>query len=336
MTLARPLDLHALEAFVMCCDCQSMTQAGARLGITQSAVSQLVKNLERDTGTLLLDRDQRPPKPTAAGRALREQATGLLAHARSVSDQARSGAPTEGTRLLLGCVDSFAATVGPSLIRALSGRARDLLMWSGLTPALTEQLMRRDIDMAIVTDAVVADPRIAVQPLFSEAFVLVLPRIAANSTDGGDVDPPMDLHAAQARWPLIRYSLRSVMGQQVERCLRHFGVQAPRRFEFDATDPLMSLVAAGLGWAITTPLCLLQSRHHLGDVRVLPLPATALGRREFFLLCREGEWQGLDDEIVRLTQQVIAQHTRADVARLMPTLPPEALQVSATGRSGPA
>ena len=35
MTLARPLDLHALEAFVACCDCQSMTQAALRLGITQ-------------------------------------------------------------------------------------------------------------------------------------------------------------------------------------------------------------------------------------------------------------------------------------------------------------
>lgn len=331
MTLARPLDLHALEAFVACCDCQSMTQAALRLGITQSAVSQLVKNLERDTGTLLLDRDQRPPKPTAAGRALREQATELLAHARAVADRARSGAPADSARLLLGCVDSFAATVGPSLIRALSGRAGDLLMWSGLTPALTEQLLRRDIDMAIVTDAVVADLRIAVQPLFSEAFVLVLPPASE-----GEADAAPDLRTANERWPLIRYSLRSVMGQQVERCLRHFGVQAPRRFEFDATDPLMSLVAAGLGWAITTPLCLLQSRHHLGAVRVMPLPATALGRREFFLLCRDGEWQGLDAEIVRLTQQVIAQHTRADVARLMPILPPDAVQVSTAGASGAA
>lgn len=330
MTLARPLDLHALEAFVACCDCQSMTQAALRLGITQSAVSQLVKNLERDTGTLLLDRDLRPPKPTAAGRALREEATELLAHARAVADRARSGAPTEGTRLLLGCVDSFAATVGPALIRALSGRARDLLMWSGLTPVLAEQLLRRDIDMAIVTDAVVADRRISVRPLFSEAFVLVLPPASENESGH-----PPDLHVAAARWPLIRYSLRSVMGQQVERCLRHFGVQAPRRFEFDATDPLMSLVAAGLGWAVTTPLCLLQSRHHLGDVRVLPLPATALGRREFFLLCREGEWQGLDDEIVRLTQQVIAQHTRADLERLIPALPHSALQVSPSQRSDP-
>jgi hypothetical protein len=39
---------------------------------------------------------------------------------------------------------------------------------------------------------------------------------------------------------------------------------------------------------------------------------------------------------VRLTRQVFTQHTRADVAWLMPALPSEALQWSTPERSGAA
>lgn len=110
------------------------------------------------------------------------------------------------------------------------------------------------------------------------------------------------------RLPLIRYSLRSLIGQQVERYLTHLGVQTPRRFEFDATDPLLSLVAAGIGWAVSTPLCLWQSRHFLPEVSVFALADTALSRREFFLLSRRDEWNGLDLEIARVARQVTEQH----------------------------
>ena len=99
------------------------------------------------------------------------------------------------------------------------------------------------------------------------------------------------------------------------------GVQAPRCYEFDATDPLLSLVAAGLGWAVTTPLCLWQSRHHLGDVQVRPLPATRLGQRHFFLLTREGEWAALDEEVARVTREVIRRDTAPAIRARLPDLP---------------
>ena len=121
--------------------------------------------------------------------------------------------------------------------------------------------------------------------------------------------------------PLIRYSQRSVIGQQIERFLRHAGVQAPRACEFDATDPLLSLVASGLGWAISTPLCLWQSRHHLDAVQVVPLPPARLGQRHFFLLSREGEWSGLDDEVARVTREVIRRDTAPSIRHRLPALP---------------
>jgi hypothetical protein len=58
---------------------------------------------------------------------------------------------------------------------------------------------------------------------------------------------------------------------------------------------------------------------------VVPIPATRLGQRHFFLLSREDEWAGLDEHIARVTRDVIRQDTTAAIRRSMPGLPPDAL-----------
>lgn len=326
-------DLRALEAFVTVCEAGSMAVAAQRLGLSQSAVSQGIKALEQTYGLTLFDRDVRPARPTRAGRTLLEQAQDLLRHARAVAEQLRGSARQEHAQIRLGCVDSFAATVGPALIQALSGSVQQLQLWSGLTPTLAAQLQGRELDLAICTETNLDDARILQRPLFSEAWVLVLPKAAP----GGPYAAPQTMAELQAlpsrlgEIPLVRYTARSVIGQQIERFLRHVGLSAPRRFEFDATDALLSLVAAGLGWAISTPLCLWQSRAWLDQVQVLPLPPTRLGQRDFFLLSHSGEWgglgDGLDDEVMRVTRQVLQRQTVPALRQLMPALPDTTLLV---------
>ena len=162
-------DLQLLEAFVAVCDAGSMALAAQQLGLSQSAVSQSIKTLETELGLQLLDREVRPAVATHAGRVLRERATRLLGQARVLVEQVRASARQQHTQIHLGCVDSFAATVGPRLIRALSGSAQQILMWSGLTPTLTEQLRGRELDFAICTDSAIDDPRIVQRLLFSES-----------------------------------------------------------------------------------------------------------------------------------------------------------------------
>ncbi|MDR5733355.1 LysR substrate-binding domain-containing protein [Caballeronia sp. LZ025] len=125
--------------------------------------------------------------------------------------------------------------------------------------------------------------------------------------------------------PLIRYTARSVIGQQVDRFARHLGIDSPRRYEFDATDLLLSLVSAKLGFAISTPLCLWQARHYLDQIAVLPLPEGRLARREFFVLHRQGEWNDFVDETVMLTRRVLDHLIRPALMRAVPTLPDHAL-----------
>ncbi len=301
-----------------------MVLASQRLGITQSAVSQMIRVLEASYGTTLFDREVRPARPTNAGKKLLEMADELLSSARAVAEKLRISVHLDHAQLRLGCVDSFAATVGPALVHALSGSARQLQMWSGLTPGLNKQLLARELDLAICTEIPQEDPRITGRLLFSESWVAVFPRGAAPQPLAG----ARDLKTATAGLPLVRYSQRSLIGQQIERFLRHLGLESPRRFEFDATDPMLSLVAAGLGWAISTPLCLWQSRAWLDQLDLLAIPGAGLNRRDFYLLCREDEWSQMADDIVRITRTALSHDTLPHIRSSMPLLAADAIVIS--------
>ncbi|WP_321839827.1 LysR family transcriptional regulator [Paraburkholderia bannensis] len=314
-----PIDLNALQAFLAVCETGSMTGAAKQLGVSQSAVSQAIAALERDQGVTLFDRESRPPRPNVAGRALQELAGALLEHAQMVSARIGDASNAGTLPVRLGCVDSFAATVGPELIRAVSGSARQIALWSGLTPGLSKQLHDRELDMAVCTQTTLNDARIVEVPIFSEAFVVVVSKAWLAQRRN------VDWRTLALELPLIRYTARSVIGQQVERYARHLGINSPRRYEFDATDPLLSLVAARLGFAISTPLCLWQARHYLPDVAVLPLPAGRLGRRDFFLLHRQGEWEAFGEEIVTLTRRVLDGTIRPALFKALPELGEDAI-----------
>jgi DNA-binding transcriptional LysR family regulator len=317
-------DLRALETFLTVCEAGSMVLAAQRLGITQSAVSQIIHVLEANYSVKLFDREVRPARPTRAGRTLLEMAGGLLSSARGLSEQLRHIVRQEHAQLRLGCVDSFAATVGPALVRALSSSTGQLQLWSGLTPGLNKQLLAQELDLAICTDVPMGDSRIETRLLFSECWVAVFPRGMAPSS----LAEARNVKGISSALPLIRYTQRSAIGQQIERFLRHVGLDTPRRFEFDATDPMLSLVAAGLGWAISTPLCLWQSRVWLDQVDLLPIPGTSLGRRNFYLLCRDAEKFRIADDIAHITRTSLAHETLPAIRARMFSLATDAIVIS--------
>lgn len=319
-------DLHALQTFVAVCESGSMALAAQRLGVSQSAVSQTIRSLEGEYGIQLFDRDVRPARPTRAGYLLLEMSDRLLADARNMAEALRKSVRLDHAQIRLGCVDSFAATLGPALIQGLSGAARQMQLWSGLTPGLNAQLLARELDLAICAEVPAADARIAQRRLFSERWVAVFPK-------GSGILPMSEARELRERvgdLPLIRYTQRSVIGQQVERYLRHIGVEAARRFEFDATDPLLSLVAAGLGWALSTPLCLWQSRAWLNQVDLVSIPPSRLGQRDFYLLYRGTEWSDIADDISRMTHAVLMRELLPAIRASLPGLPADAITASTT------
>jgi DNA-binding transcriptional LysR family regulator len=71
--------LSAMNAFAKVVATRSFAEAGRRLGVTRSAISKAVMDLERSLGARLLDRTTRRVSPTEAGLAYYERCVAILA-----------------------------------------------------------------------------------------------------------------------------------------------------------------------------------------------------------------------------------------------------------------
>ncbi|MGL4635775.1 MAG: LysR family transcriptional regulator [Beijerinckiaceae bacterium] len=101
----RHLDPFALEMLVTVADLGRFTAAADKLGRTQSAVSTRIADLEKDFGTLLLERGTRGVTLTAAGEKLVGHARRWLQQERVMLNDMRGG-PATG-RVRLGMPDDY-------------------------------------------------------------------------------------------------------------------------------------------------------------------------------------------------------------------------------------
>ena len=307
------LDLKALKVFLAVAELANMTAAARRLGLSQSAVSQAIRQLEESIGAVLVDRERRPLALTAAGAALRQRGSALVAEAESLYKTVREQAGGEAQMLRIGMVDSFAATIGPPLIKSLLTSAVHLHVASGLSPGLGAGLLERRLDMIGTTDPPEDATQLERHPLLSERYVLLL----SASMAAAHPSPNLRLLLTQA--PFIRFCRDSHIGLTIERYLNGIGVVPPHRLEIDTADSLVAMVAGGIGWALITPLCLLQARADPRLVTPLPLPGTALDR-QLTLVSRQGEYGELPLAIAGRAAAIFDHDWRPQLAHIAPWL----------------
>jgi DNA-binding transcriptional LysR family regulator len=151
--MMNPLDGDQLRAFVEVARERGFSRAGARLGRTQSAVSQLVARLERDLGARLFTRRGRTTELSPAGVALLERAQRIL----DEMDRARDGVRALGEvrlgRLVVGTSDTLACHLLPKVIAAFRARypGIDLRLDNRPSPATAVRVAERAVDLGVVT-----------------------------------------------------------------------------------------------------------------------------------------------------------------------------------------
>jgi DNA-binding transcriptional LysR family regulator len=304
------VDLVSLKVFLKVGTTGNMTAAAQALGMTQSGVSQVIQQLESELGVILLDRTRRPLRLTAAGSILARRAERLVEEADHLPAAVREASLVPEIRV--GLVDSFAGTVGPHLVRPFMDRVSAITIWAGLTPPLSQALLNRQVDVIVASEAMDDVDSVRRDSLLRESFVLALPkshRLSRSET----------LEQLAERLPLIRYSARSAIGIQIDRHLRRLGVAAPRRVELDSSDTLFAMVAAGVGWAITTPLCILHGRPDPAAVRIERLPGPGF-TRNLTMIAREGEYEQLIDRLATTARTALRESCLPAMRNLVPWL----------------
>src|ERR671929_949814 len=91
------MDTRQLAAFCAVVERRSFSQAAARLGVTQPAVSIQVRALEERLGQKLLDRSGRRVEPTEAGARLYRSAQRMLALEEQLYDEVAADGRLVGT-----------------------------------------------------------------------------------------------------------------------------------------------------------------------------------------------------------------------------------------------
>ena len=92
------MNLDTLRLYCDVVRLRSFSRAAAAGGVSQSAASQAVQQLEAELDAILLDRSRRPLEPTAEGRGFYDACRGLLAgFEKARADLAASRQRVEGT-----------------------------------------------------------------------------------------------------------------------------------------------------------------------------------------------------------------------------------------------
>ena len=143
--------IQRLRAFALILDLGSISAAADALGYTQSAVSQQLARLEREARIDLVDRSQRPLRPTAAGAALRPQVERVLAAvagAEAAIEEARNATLRLRLAAFPSALSSFIPTAVRDLRRAHDGPTVRVVQLE--TAEAIEELQRSQVDLAVV------------------------------------------------------------------------------------------------------------------------------------------------------------------------------------------
>lgn len=148
------MELRQLEYFVAVVEERNFTRAAKRMHVVQSAVSAGVSRLEREFGTILLDRSGRTVALTEAGQVFLRRVRALLGEARGVrEDMARiagglQGTVTIGRVLSTGSFDLTAAMA--AFQHTYPGVAVHLRLIPGAPPDHLAALRDGHLDLALL------------------------------------------------------------------------------------------------------------------------------------------------------------------------------------------
>jgi len=144
--------LRQMQYFVALAETGSFSRAATACHVTQSTLSDAIRQLEETVGVSLIDRSNRTLVLTAAGEEAERRMKALLVDARELVDAARSNQSALSGRIRLGVIPSIAPYFLPRALPKLRRAYPDLRLHlrEDLTRTLLDDLRAGRLDICLI------------------------------------------------------------------------------------------------------------------------------------------------------------------------------------------
>jgi DNA-binding transcriptional LysR family regulator len=170
------LTLRQLRAFIAVAELGSFTEAARRLSLTQAATSVLIKELEAELGTRMLDRHTRSVKLTDAGREFLPYVLRMLEDLGEGVSTVQTLRDKRRGLVRIAAPQLMACTLMPRIIAAYQRQFPDIeVRLTDTLPQYTlNQLLSAEAELAIGPDVAIGQDLIRL-PLIRDSHFLICP-----------------------------------------------------------------------------------------------------------------------------------------------------------------
>jgi len=264
------MDLKQLKYFISIADFGSMTRASESLNIAQPALTQQVAKLEADLRTRVFDRGTSGVKLTPAGAVLYRYAKSIIKQV----DDARLAVSDEDKhptgRVTIGIPGSTGKLLSVPLLQQVKRQGRILLeIIERPSAELLALIASGKLDVAVLVD--VAPCRgVTLTPMLLEELLVVARKDGVGSRQSVSLKEV-------ARNPLVLPSWPSTIRQRIDTALMDAQLTCRLVGEVSATDMLVRIVRAGIGWTVL-PWSAVHDDIDRGHLIALPIRNLTLRR----------------------------------------------------------
>ena len=239
--------LRQLRAFIAVAEAQHFTRAGERLGLSQSSVSTLVRELEENLGLRLFDRHTRMLRLTQAGAELLPLARRAMSDLDQVIGSANELSSLGRGRVSIAAASLQAALMLPRFIRLYCDEYPGVKVnvQDVTEHEVIDKVRAGEVDFGLGS-AVATQQDIAARLLMTDEFVAVMPP-----------DHPLARHS-ELVWrtlqeiPLIGPQPDNAVRAQLDLALTREGLSLTRQYEVALPLTILGMVEGGLGIAVMT------------------------------------------------------------------------------------
>lgn len=266
------VDVHQLRVFLAVAQNLGFTRAAERLGMTQSAVSHQIANLESAMGCALLVRQPRAVSLTDAGQVMAQQARKVLAAMEEAQAAVRQAARPNLGRLRIGASSSACQHLIPEALREFRESFPDytLSITPGDTPLINELLLEGSLDLGVVIKSE-RQRKLEYHDLFTDDLLFLVSPLHPWAR-AGRVN-----RSEMAGQRMVLYSRSSTTFQLLERYFAKMRIPLNDWIELGEIGAIKELVKLGLGVSV---MAAWAARDEIAEksLVVLPCPGGRLKR----------------------------------------------------------